>query len=122
MATIPTIESGFSASSRVAIGLIVAAMVAVLGIAASRGDDERGHWFDLYASDLGAPLTEMKRSVSMGPFESEQQCYAVGVLGIMSLNNKFADRQFMGRCDDGDLLTIDQLYERATANPQGERK
>lgn len=70
-------------------------------------------WFQLYSAPHRAPLTQMRAGVRAGPFPDTTVCYSVGALSIEALNNRYPAEDFMGRCGDGDLLTMHQMTDRA---------
>lgn len=72
-------------------------------------------WFQLYSSPRLTPLTEMRERIRSGPFPDVVVCYAVGALALDALNQARPDRDYMGRCGDGDLLTLRQMTDRAIA-------
>lgn len=96
----------------VAGGALIGAVIAILGIASTRAD-EPDHWLDVYSAPRGAAPTEMKKRIRAGPFPEQAICYTVGALAIDALNATNPDRDFMARCDDGDLLDMRPMYDRA---------
>ena len=70
-------------------------------------------WFSLYSSPRGAPPVEMNRRLRAGPFPDIVACYSVGALSLDALSQTVPERDYMGRCGEGDLLTLRQMAERA---------
>jgi hypothetical protein len=102
-----------------AVGLIVAASVAVV-VTARRAHGEGSpwrpgenvRWFELYAADRGAPESDFKWKLKIGPTQELFQCYALGAFGVNELNKKFPNKDFRGGCHDGERLTLFELYNR----------
>lgn len=95
------------------------AILAAVGVTVSTAccvrAGEEGVTFRLYSSPRGAPLAEMQESVNAGPFPDVVVCLSVGALAIDELNGKNPDKDFMGLCGAGDLLTLRQMSDRVTA-------
>lgn len=96
----------------VAGGALIGAVAVLLGIAATRAE-QPDHWLDLYSAPRGSAPIEMKKRVRAGPFPAVAICYTVGALAIDAMNAEYPDRDFMARCDDGDLLDMRPMYDRA---------
>src|SRR4051812_24765573 len=93
---------------------LAAATSLVAGVLATRAQAPDDSWFELYDSKRGAPLTEMRRSIRVGPFEPLALCYAVGSMLLEGLLTGHPDKDFRGRCGDGDLLTLHEMADRAS--------
>jgi hypothetical protein len=102
----------FIAWGGVALAAMIVALSLLLATAAHAQPAEV--WFELFSADRGDRVTVMQGKVRMGPFP-EVICYAVGALTIESLNTKYPNKDFMGRCDGGVLLTMREIADRALA-------
>lgn len=70
-------------------------------------------WFELHAVKRGTPKSEMRLMVKLGPFDQKAHCYGIGVVVIEQMNASHPTRDFAGRCEDGPLLSLFALSERA---------
>jgi|SRR5579862_63443 len=101
----------------VAVATTVAAMafvVAVLIGTAAHGTD-RTYRFNLYAADRGAGVDAMRFKVQAMAEGSLGTCYALGAIAIDALNRQNPDKDFMGGCVGGEMLTLRELVDRANA-------
>lgn len=87
-------------------------VAALLLLQAQAAGQTADRWFEVFASDRGAPPKTMKLKLRMGPFP-EPICYAAGAIALDGLNRKYLDKDFMGRCDGGALLTLPEISARA---------
>lgn len=72
-------------------------------------------WFELYAASRGAPLAGLERRAIEGPFPDIVICYSIGALAMSILEEVRPERDYRGRCGDGDLLTVREMTNRAMA-------
>ena len=104
------------------IGLIVWLWVAAAVFAPRAGGEEVRHFqFNLYSADKGAGEAAMRFKFKMGPFPDLAVCYALGAIGIEKLNKEHPDKDFMGGCENGELLTLRQIAAFALLPKDDER-
>ena len=111
-----------SASVRVSMlawgGAVFASAVLVGSIAfvaMARGDEQRAYWFNLYSADRDAGFAAMRAKLKLGPFPDLAICYALGAIGIEALNDKYPDKDFAGGCQNGEILYLREVADRALA-------
>ena len=96
-----------------------AILVSAIAIAtAAHGQDRQPRYFTLYNGDrASAPnaAVVMKPRVGFGPFRSPAYCYAIGAMQLEYIEDREPGKIFMGRCDDGALLTLSEIAYRALA-------
>jgi len=96
------------------VGIIIAGWVVALVVCSNARAQSLGpYYFDLYAAPRGEMT--MRPQASAGPFPDVAVCYAAGAIVIDALNAAHPDKDFMGRCDGGILLTGRVIAERALA-------
>lgn len=82
-------------------------------------------WFELYSSDAGAGPAALRPRTKEGPFPDVVICYVIGALAMDVLAEVRPERDYRGRCADGDLLTFREMTDRAMAllpkQPNGEK-
>ena len=117
----PVDQQTFIAIAASAIFSVVL-VVGILATSAARGDDRPpqwvkspGYWFELFAADRGAPLTEFRWKTAAGPFEDIAICYAAGAIGMNGLNAANPNKDFLGRCEGEALLDLREMADRARA-------
>lgn len=111
------IEQGLSRLTYIAwflAGLASAIAVGSVALIVSAKADG-GMWFNLYAADRGAPFSQFRFKLKLGPFDEPYDCYAVGTLGVNELNRVNPTKDFKGGCKDGELFDLFQLNDRAKA-------
>ncbi len=97
----------------VAGALVCGVAVTVAAITMARSQTPPEYWFDLYAGDRDAPASTMRWMLKVGPFRELSICYAAGALGVAELNSKNPDKDFLGRCEGGKLLSLSAIADRA---------
>ena len=101
--------------ARLACFAAAAASLAIIaGITLARGK-EREYRFNLYAADHGAGTAAMRFKVQAMARGSLGTCYALGAISVDALNQQHPDKDFMGGCVGGEMLTLRQLIDRANA-------
>ena len=87
---------------------LVAGSIALVSTA--RGQ-QPGFYLKMFAAPRGEMV--MSRFAKVGPFLDISVCYAAGAITIDGMNALHQDKDFMGRCDGGILLTGRIIAERA---------
>lgn len=88
----------------------------IAGVTLVRGQDATASYrFNLYAADCGAGAGAMRFKLAIKDVYSLPICYALGAISIEELNNKYPDKDFMGGCRNGELLTLREIADRALA-------
>ena len=92
--------------------ITASAIVAMtIGVVTFAHSQDRQFFFEMFAGPRGAAT--FSRSGMAGPFYEESICYAAGAITLDALNAAYPDKDFMGRCDGGILLTGRQIADRA---------
>ena len=112
------IDRQLNRDSIIAAAATIAAMAFIAWMAVStiaRGEELEPYRFNLYAAERGAGAAAMRfkvQTMARGPLGT---CYALGAIAIDALSQQYPDKDFMGGCADGELLTLRELVARANA-------
>lgn len=127
----PATDSASPRVSLLAWGAFAFASALLVGsiafVAMARGDDAIDcalehpcsapvvYYFNLYSSDRDAGFPAMRAKLKMGPFPDLAVCYALGAIGLEALNDKYPTKDFAGGCQNGEILMLREVVDRALA-------
>ena len=103
------------------VAALTALILVIAGARLAHGQDTGPYHFNLYSADRGTGESAMRFKVQLSGLDSLGSCYAVAAISIDALRYLHPDKDFMGGCQNGELLTLLEISKRALALlPKGE--